>query len=212
MLEDLLKTRRSVRRYSARVPSRQDIEKCIEMAVTAPSASNKQPWRFFIVDDRQLIDRMAGEVEAGKRRISAAVDPDFRTAFDNYGEYFSRFVNAPVVIAPAFRELTLLSNMVSSGLPSGQLDEIAEMERNSGIISASLAVQNLLLYAHSIGLGASCMTGPLIAGKRLAQLLGIPESWRLLCIIPIGYPDEDPEVKPRKETEKVIRWVERLIS
>ena len=81
------------------------------------------------------------------------------------------------------------------------------MEAHSGLASTAMAVQNLLLYAHSIELGASCMSGPLVAEDKIRPIMGIPESWRIAVLVPIGYPDEDPEPVGRKPTAAVTRWV-----
>jgi len=127
-------------------------------------------------------------------------------AFRAYGNYFVRFQDAPVVIVPAFRELEVLSNLVDEKLAMEDRERIAAMEFNSGLISTSLAVQNLMLFAHSIGLGTSCMSGPLLAADDLKRLLGIPSSWRIAALIPTGYPDEAPTAPARKPADAVIRW------
>ena len=82
------------------------------------------------------------------------------------------------------------------------------MEHDSGLISTSLAIQNLMLYAHAQGLGSSCMTGPLVAADKLKHLLTIPEGWDLAAIIAIGYADESPVAQARKPAQTVIRWVD----
>ena len=60
-LEDAIRLRRSIRRYRDDRPARELVEKLLEMAVHAPSASNKQPWRFFVVDHPATIARMAAK-------------------------------------------------------------------------------------------------------------------------------------------------------
>ena len=60
------------------------------------------------------------------------------------------------------------------------------MEHTSGVVSTALAVENLLLTAHALGLGASGMTGPLLATDQLAELLHVPPSWHFVAVIPVG--------------------------
>ena len=62
MIYDLMKSRRSVRRFRPEAPTREQIERLIDAAVTAPSASNKQPWRFVIVANRKKIAELASFV------------------------------------------------------------------------------------------------------------------------------------------------------
>ena len=203
-LHELLSARRSVRRFKPDLPPRDVIESLIASAITAPSASNKQPWRFLIVQRRELIEAMAASVRAAVERIARAVDPAFEASFRAYGDYFTRFENAPMTIVPLFRPLTVLSNMIADG----DTVAIEAMERDSGLIGTSLAIQNLLLAAHAAGLGASGMTGPLVAMHELRELLRVPPSWEIAALIPIGYPDETPQPTSRKSPEKVTQWID----
>ncbi|MFL6247848.1 MAG: nitroreductase family protein [Thermoanaerobaculia bacterium] len=203
-LHVLLSQRRSVRRFKPEMPPRQLIEALISSAITAPSASNKQPWRFLVVQRRELIDCMAAEVRKAVDCIAQMIDPAFEEAFRAYGDYFTRFENAPLTIVPLFRPLTVLSNMIANE----DATAIRAMERDSGLIGASLAIENLLLAAHAAGLGASGMTGPLIAMQALRDLLHVPPSWEIAALIPIGYPDETPQATSRKSAEKVTQWIE----
>lgn len=206
MIEKIIESRRSVRRFKPEKPSKECIEKLVEMAIMAPSASNKQPWRFFIVDDRATIEKMAEAVQSAVDRIIENIEKEYMDAFRSYGNYFVRFVDAPVVIVPAYKSLTVLSHLVNDQINVEDLRRIKIMEDNSGLISTSLAIQNLMLYAHSIGLGTSCMTGPIVALNELMEMLKIPDSWQIAALIPVGYPDESPATVPRKPTEAVIRW------
>ena len=206
MIDALIRSRRSVRRFKPEPPPRADIERLVEMAVQAPSASNKQPWRFFIVTDKALIAAMANAVQTAVDRIVAHVQPEFMEAFRAYGSYFVRFQDAPVVIVPIFKELVVLSNMVDRDIASADLQRIGEMEFNSGLLSIGLALQNLMLYAHSVGIGTSCMTGPLLAADELRNVLAVPESWRIAALLPTGYADEAPAPTTRRSAAAVIRW------
>ena len=205
-LEETIRGRRSIRRYRDEPPPRETIEQLLSVASLAPSASNKQPWRFFACDDRATIDRMAAAVQESVDRIARRVDERMIDAFRAYGDYFVRFRAAPVVIVPAFREMAVLSHMVDGEVTDEDRARIAELEFNSGIVSASLALQNLMLYAHSLGLGTSSMTGPLLAGPAIKSILGIPASWRIVAIVPVGYPAEAPAPTTRKSVEDVVRW------
>ena len=206
MIEELIRSRRSVRRFKPEAPSHADLERLIEMAVQAPSASNKQPWRFFIVADQALIARMADAVQAAVDRIVPHVRTDFMDAFRAYGSYFVRFREAPIVIVPIFRELVVLSNLVDEAIDPGDAQRIGAMEYDSGLISIGLALQNLMLYAHSVGIGTSCMTGPLLAADELRRALDVPDSWRIAALVPTGYADEAPVPTQRKSASSVIRW------
>jgi nitroreductase len=204
----LLRTRRSVRRFRPEAPAREMIERLLAAAVTAPSASNKQPWRFLVVTRRALIGQMAAEVREAVERIARHIEPASQNAFRAYGDYFTRFERAPVVIVALHRPLTVLSNLADAALPADDRARIAAMERDSGLMGTAMALENLLLAAHALGLGASGMTGPLVAVDRLRVLLEVPESWQIAALVPVGFPGEDPPPTERKPINKVVRWIE----
>lgn len=207
-LHDLMQTRRSVRRFRPDAPPRAVIEAILASAVTAPSASNKQPWRFIVVERRETIAGMAASVRSAIDRIAAAIEPAFEASFRAYGDYFTRFEHAPVVIVPIFRPLTILSNLTGERLGEDDRGRILAMERDSGLIGTSLALQNLLLAAHAAGLGASGMTGPLVAADGIREWLAVPASWHPVALVPIGYPAEAPPATERKSVDHVTRWID----
>ncbi|MHC4201817.1 MAG: nitroreductase family protein, partial [Planctomycetota bacterium] len=140
--------------------------------------------------------------------VAHHIEPAWQASFRTYGDYFTRFEEAPAVIVPLSRSLTLLSNMVDQKLPGGDRERILALEARSGLIGTSLAIQNLLLMAHSLGLGASCMTGPLIAVDCIRRILDVPDSWQVVAMIPVGFPAEEPSPTERRPVDKVARWIE----
>lgn len=206
-LDDALRTRRTVRRFRPDMPPRALVERCLAAAILAPSASNKQPWRFFVVTARPRIAHMAGAVREAVDRVAAHVEPAWASSFRAYGDYFTRFEAAPVVIACLHRGLQVLSHMVGDRLPAQERSAIAAMERDSGLIGVAMAMENLLLAAHDAGLGASGMTGPLLASGALREILEVPGSWELAALVALGYPDEEPAAPARKGIDKVVRWL-----
>ena len=206
-LRALLGARRSVRRFAPEPVPRDVLERLLEAAVTAPSASNKQPWRFFVVQDEARIAKLAGAVREATAHIARHVPESSRASFEAYGDYFTRFEAAPAVVVPLYRPLAVLSNLVDADVGDGARATIRAMEDQSGIIGTSLALQNFLLMAHAEGLGASGMTGPLVAEPALRAILEIPEGWGIVALVPIGFPAEDPTPTDRKAVDKVVRWL-----
>jgi nitroreductase len=147
-------------------------------------------------------------IQAAVDRVAGHVEPRFEEAFRAYGDYFTRFENAPVLIVPLCRPMNLLTRMVDEKLAPSDRAAILNMEERSGVVSTSLAFQNILLRAHELGLGASGMTGPLIAGDDLREILSVPDSWEIVAFIPVGFPDEQPDPQPRKPIDAVVKWLE----
>lgn len=202
-----MRERRSVRRFASRPVGHDVITKIVEAAITAPSASNKQPWRFLVVEDRARITRMAEAVREATSLVSAHIPEASQPAFRAYGDYFTRFEDAPAVIVPIHRAMSVLSNLVDDALPQDTRTTVRRMEEQSGLVGTSLALMNLLLMAHALGLGASGMTGPLVAEPALRAILEVPEGWGIVALVPIGFPAEDPAPTDRKPVDKIIRWL-----
>ena len=207
-LQNIMLTRRSVRRFRPEVPPRDVLEALVAAAITAPSASNRQPWRFVIISGAARIAALADAVRQEVDLIARHIEPDCEASFRSYGDYFTRFAGAPVIIAVLFHQSPVLSHLLRDTLPADVRGRVQAMERDSGLIGASLALQNLLLMAHELGLGASGMTGPLVAEGRLRELLEVPTSWGIVALVPVGYPDEQAAPPERKPPNRVIRWLE----
>jgi nitroreductase len=183
-----LRGRRSVRRYQDAPLPDGSLEKLIEAANWAPSANNRQAYRFLAVEDRTKLATMATLVrEAWQAGVSSLAEPDQREATE-YGRYMTFFDRAPLCLFPYHRE----GNAVAArlGIPAGY--------DGSAVASVSAAITHVLLAAHALGLGACWMTGPLIAGPALERVLGIPQGWRLSAVIPVGIPAESPPAPPRR--------------
>jgi nitroreductase len=204
---EAMRERRSVRRFKPDPVPRDVLTSLIEAAITAPSASNKQPWRFLVVEDRARIGRMAEAVREATALVSSHIPEASQPSFRAYGDYFTRFENAPAVIVPIHRAMSVLSNLVDDALDDGTRATIRHMEEQSGLVGTSLALMNLLLMAHALGLGASGMTGPLVAEPALRSILDVPDGWGIVALVPIGWPAEDPVPTDRKAVDKVVRWL-----
>ncbi len=206
---ELMRTRRSVRRFKPDALRRDQVEALVEAAITAPSASNKQPWRFFVVTDRARIEALAAAVQQRLDAIVARLDDSAAAQVRDYGRYFVRFVDAPCLIVPVCRTMRVLSHLLpGDAMPADWAADVDTMERHSALVSTSLAVQNLLLAAHAMGLGASALAGPLIAAGPLQAELGIPADWHIVCLVAAGHPDEEPTPPSRKPVDAVIRWID----
>jgi nitroreductase len=182
--------------------------KLIQAAITAPSASNKQPWRFLIITNRRVIQTLASYVREAVDRVARHIEPQSVEAFQCYGDYFTRFEDAPVVVVTLFRRLSVLTHLVDAGLGQGDRDRISRMERDSGLIGVAMAMQNFLLMAHESGLGASGMTGPLVADDQIRLVLDIQPSWEVAALVALGFAAEHPQAPERKPAEKVVTWIE----
>jgi nitroreductase len=202
MIEALIRERRSIRSFEDRPVDHAVLLELLELATQAPSASNKQPWRFFVVEQGARLERMRQAVAEARAALLQRIPESSREAVEAYGTYFTRFAEAPMVLAPICRPLQILSQLDPSGS-----SEIARMEDTSATIGTALVLQNLQLLAHARGLGTSLMTGPLLAEPALKEILEVPRGWNLVALMPIGYPREVPPPTGRKAVDHVVRFL-----
>jgi len=179
---EAIKTRRGILKYKTTPVDNKTIEVVLGAARWAPSWSNTQCWRFIVVRDNkiksQLADTLFGDLIKGVP--NPAVDA---------------IKTAPVVIV-ACAEVG----------QSGRSRDAPEPDTDKGdywyMFDVALAMQNLVLAACSLGLGTRYVGG--IDAKKVAEILEVPEGFCVVAMTPLGYPVEDPEVRPRKELSEIV--------
>jgi nitroreductase len=93
-------------------------------------------------------------------------------------------------------------NIVVCGVPK------ESFRMRTYIQDCAIAIQNMLLMAHVLGLGSVYINfdrpehEELV--KQVQKLLGVPEDVKIMAILPLGYPDEQPIAPPRKELDEII--------
>ncbi len=160
--------RRSIRKYLDKPVEHEKLEVIIRAGINAPSGMNRQPWIVRVVEDQQLI---ASVTEVYKQENAEQVkrDKDFKNMFRN----------APTLIC------------------------VCTAAQGDGELDAGLLGENMMLAAQAMGLGTCCLGGPvrwLLSNEKakfFVDRLDIPTDYKLNYIIAIGYPDEQPEAKPR---------------
>lgn len=218
-LDEAIKQRRSIRKFQAGVPiPRADIEAIVQAGCWAPSSTNIQPWRFVVVEDRETISKMAQTVYDKFQALSkeALGSGDKRiAAFCRFlRSYTSFFAEAPLVIVACTKayENPVLKMPMSTvierakALPDVGVD-VTPIVIDTVQKSVAMAIQNMLLKAHSLGYGACPMDGPLAVGEAMRAMLGIEEDLELVMFIPLGVPESrEVEAPERMPVAEVIRY------
>ena len=205
-----LRSRRSVRTFTKQPVARDVLERVLEGAITAPSSTNRQPWRFAVVRAaamrRKLVDAVATKTAEIKEVIARSHHAE---DFGNYGDFFHEpLASAQVIVVPQYREYPdLIANLIASGGGDPAKYSTASAMQ-SELVSTSTAIMALLLQAHAEGLGACMMAGPMVARHEIHALLGIEEPWRMVGAIAIGYPEGGAPVRGRKPLDRVVTWIE----
>lgn len=202
-LLELMRSRRSVRRFSNEPVADELVEQLVEAARWAPSAGNQQAWRVLYVDDRERIGAMGDAVRARVEEVRSDLRPSATAQMSGYLDSFLTFTGAPIVLAFIHRAGV---DLIQAARRSREKTTGVEPEAYS-LASAAAAIENLLIAAHALGLGACWMTGPLLAEQEMSSILKVPRSWRLTALIPVGWPAEAPQPPPRRSLERLLRRV-----
>jgi nitroreductase len=198
--QEIMKGRRSVRKFLDEPVPEADLRKMIDLSSWAPSGSNRQPWRFVVVRDKEILGRMRKAIEDLAESIeSPPEDPSLRESVIKGLANYTFFSDAPALFAVCLVPSPSLSQRVRDmkGYAPWPLPF-------ADIMGVGAAIQNLLLSAHALGYGACWMTGPLIAQRELESLLGIERPWHLVSLIPVGKPAVSPGPAPRRDD--IVSW------
>jgi coenzyme F420-0:L-glutamate ligase / coenzyme F420-1:gamma-L-glutamate ligase len=192
--------RRSIRRYLSGPIDELVIERILVAATQAPSAHNRQPWRFVVLDDRAGKVKLATAMGQRLRRDRTADGDDPQAIEDDVAQSYARITEAPVVIVVC--------------LDNRDMDRYPDDQRNTAeylmaVQSTAMAVQNLLLAAHGEGLGACVMCAPLFCPGSVSDGLGLPSEWKAQMLVTIGTPANAGRTRPRLPLATVVRWPRR---
>ena len=205
-----LRTRRSLRAFTPEPVAREALVRLLEAATSAPSSTNRQPWRFAVVTAPELRRRVVDAARERTGALKGVIQKSHHAEdFGSYGDFFFEpLESAAAVVVPQAREYPdLLANLLASaGEDPARFPTASAMQAE--LCSTSAAVMALLLQAHAEGLGACWMAGPMVARDEIHALLGIAPPWRMLGAVALGHPVGPAEPKPRKPLGRVAQWYE----
>ena len=196
-LIELIQTRRSIRRYTGEAVPVALVERLLTAATWAPSAHNRQPWRFVVMEDALTKANLAAAMGRRLRRDLAADGLDAAAIERDAGRAYARISGAPLLILLC---MTL-----------ADMDDYPDARRRGhettmAAQSVAMAGQNLLLAAHALGLGACWLCAPLFCPDVVSATLALPPDWQPQGLITAGYPAEE-KTKTRALLETRVRKV-----
>lgn len=190
-----LRSRQSVRRFRADPISDDVIERMLISATSAPSAHNRQPWRFLVLSQKS--DKLAvADAMGAKLREDRLADGDLASVVEaDVLRSKSRIADAPVVI---FVFMTMEEMDVYPDSRRQKAEQVMAIQ------GTAMAMQNLLLAAHAEGLGACLMCAPLFCPEVIARTLATPANWNPQALITIGIAEVVRGRKTRKSLSDVV--------
>ena len=175
-IDEIIKSRRSIRKFQDKPVPRALIEECIEAARLAPSACNSQPWHFNVFDEPDAKENFC------------------KAAFSGIYSNMLQFKEAPVIIA------------ISAAVGGNIMTRFGQMISGTKfyLIDQGICGQQLVLKAHDLGLG-TCWIG-WFDNKKAKKALGLPLAHQCQIIIALGYPAESPPARERKPLAEVLSY------
>lgn len=211
-LSNLVRSRRSIRRWQDKEVPEELLLQAIELATWAPNGGNQQNWRFYLIVNRDTIKTIADAVQVSANQIASWPEAEkFEDTATRLRERASFFRDAPVAIAVAASQYQspidqILVAREKTDPQAGQIRQWRNIA-DSRIQSVASAIAHLLLVLHQMGLGAVWMTGPMQAKAEIEKILKVPSEMDLVAFIPVGYPDESPESRGRRPVKEVCEVI-----
>ena len=180
-------SRTSVRRFRPDPVPRDPIERLLECAVRAPNHKLTEPWRFVVLTGSSR-DRFA-EIRA-RHRLNRFADPASSEAQAAAEKVRRDSRDTPVYV--------IVMTAVSQ-------DHIT---REDDYAAAMMAIANLMTAGQAVGLGTYLRTGGVMQDPALLELVGIPQGFRVVGVVSLGYPAEDEVPRRRKPVAELTRWLD----
>ena len=160
-LLDLILSRRSIRSYEKKEIPEDVLKRILEAGRQAPSAGNRQPIRFIVVKDPDILKNLCDKL-------------------------INRFVKyAPVAVVGCANVKSLLTGRWA-------------------VVDTTIALQNMVIAAWTFGIG-SCWVGA-CNKETVKKLLNVPDKWKFVALLTLGYPAEQPKPRKKKQYEELFNF------
>ncbi len=183
-LKNAIKNRRSIRSYKDKEVSKEIIEDLIDCARLAPSAKNRQNWQFVVVN-KDIKDKIADIMIDKEEKINYNLEKKIYNAESSVIDTANIIKESPTLILV--------------------LKEHDENWLAVDSLSVGGAIEHICLRATDLGLGSLWIRDIIYTKNEIAELVG-HKDLELISAISIGYPNEFPKQRPRKELNEMLEW------
>jgi F420 biosynthesis protein FbiB-like protein len=197
-LQNFLRTRRSIRRFKPDPVPDSVIRDILHTATFAPSAHNRQPWRFVVLTNSRRKEHLSGAMaEEFQRDLEKDKLPhdEIRKRVNRSRE---RIEGAPAVVVLCV-DMSEMDQYPDTRRRKAEYLIAAQSVANAGML--------LLLAAHAEGVGGVWVCSPLFAQEIVQKALNISGTWEPQAMFLLGYPDESPKARERKPLAEVVKFI-----
>jgi len=186
-LFNVIKNRRTVRKFKSTPVPKDHILKILDAARFAPTAGNQQPWKFLVIQDREKLELLQKEAllwYLDEYKISRKpTQEELSQARDTLKEILDNVLSAPVYIAVLVNSKAKYPNYI--------------------LYDGTLAAGYLMIAARALGYGTGFFTS-FFPEEKMKKFFNIPEQYKLICFTPVGVPDKWPETPPKKKLGEIV--------
>lgn len=196
VLAEIISARRSIRQFTDLPVSKEILERLLEAARLAPSAKNRQPWKFIVLQGQSKTD-MLNAFRNGLIR-----ERDLGDFLSHYNHYIGGAEHSVTILEQAPAVILVINTNSRPVTTTVDIEE--RIAQNCDIQAIGAAIQNMLLTATAMGLGTLWVCDYYFAYPELMEWLSEPGD--LLAMVAVGWPGEAPSSRPRKDLNDIIEW------
>ena len=167
------------------------VENIIEAGRWAPSAHNSQPWKFIVIPSEKLIKNI--------QEIMLQKEKELLAGFNIVMKETAKCLNTAPLLIAVYSNGEMKSKFTRLGEPYAYIGQLYDIQ------SVSLAIENIMVYAHAIGVGSGCMGIALFCEKEINNLLN--QKGNLIALLSLGFSDEMNLKGKRKPISEIVEFV-----
>lgn len=206
-LRQAIELRASVRRFKNEPLPLENLLELVRLAGLSPSVNNAQPWKFYVVTRKALMEEMAQAVKKEIDRLLSSTRAHEENARSMVGFFSTIFKDAPALIAVATQPYeAMIDKLLSAGGLNHQ--EVNEMRNYPDVQSIGACVQTLLLAAVDMGYGACWLSGMMVARRQLESMLKIQLPWQLASFVAVGKPASPVRPREKKTLSEILEIID----
>jgi nitroreductase len=195
-VSEAIESRCSIRKFLQKSISIEEIEQILGLVRLAPSAWNIQPWRFHVITDTKLKEKLQ-EAAYGQKQVTSApavflVTSDMEDTMENISET----IHPGITGERRRKELMNLNDVFGN---------MSKEERGQwGLTQVNIALGFLLISIQGLGYGSVPMLG--FDEKKVKKLLNLSDHVKIAAMVPFGHPDTKGYVHHRFELDRIVKF------